>query len=181
MGRNQTRRLLALWPKSEEPAHRREQATPVRDGVDVAATETLAARVTRLVVDAVGYIPSALASAGVDVRRQRVGRASGDREREAVRLAHRHAVAADIALHAVHGDLVGPGAERRGGRPGQHARRRLGHAAGDGAPSRVTVTALLKSAPVGLTSVWKVTVTAAGAAPVLPSAGLVDTTTGSRQ
>ena len=34
MGRNQTRRLLALWPKSEEPAQRREQATPVRDGVE---------------------------------------------------------------------------------------------------------------------------------------------------
>ena len=48
MGRNATRRLLALWPKSEEPAQRREQATPVRDGVDVAATETLAARVTTL-------------------------------------------------------------------------------------------------------------------------------------
>ena len=28
-GRNQTRRLLALWPESEEPAQRREQATPV--------------------------------------------------------------------------------------------------------------------------------------------------------
>jgi pimeloyl-ACP methyl ester carboxylesterase len=48
MGRDQTRRLLALWPKSEEPAQRREQATPVRDGVDVAATETLAAGVTTL-------------------------------------------------------------------------------------------------------------------------------------
>jgi pimeloyl-ACP methyl ester carboxylesterase len=48
MGRNATRRLLRLWPKSEEPAQRREQATPVRDGVDVAATETLAARVTTL-------------------------------------------------------------------------------------------------------------------------------------
>ena len=48
MGRNATRRLLALWPKSEQPAQRREQATPVRDGVDVAATETLATRVTTL-------------------------------------------------------------------------------------------------------------------------------------
>jgi pimeloyl-ACP methyl ester carboxylesterase len=48
MGRNATRRLLALWPKSEQPAQRHEQATPVRDGVDVAATEALAAGVTTL-------------------------------------------------------------------------------------------------------------------------------------
>jgi pimeloyl-ACP methyl ester carboxylesterase len=75
MGRNQTRRLLALWPKSERPAQRREQATPVRDGVDVAATETLAARVTTL-----GDTRLAVVTAGrenEDVRRmtRRVARA----------------------------------------------------------------------------------------------------------
>jgi pimeloyl-ACP methyl ester carboxylesterase len=75
MGRNQTRRLLALWPKSEEPAQRREQATPVRDGVDVVATEALAARVKTL-----GDMRLAVVTAGrenADVRRmtRRVARA----------------------------------------------------------------------------------------------------------
>lgn len=75
MGRSQTRRLLALWPKSEQPAQRREQATPVRDVVDVAATETLAARVTTL-----GDTRLAVVTAGrenEDVRRmtRRVARA----------------------------------------------------------------------------------------------------------
>src|SRR3954453_19035408 len=45
-------------------------------------------------------------------------------------------------------------------------------------PPRVTVTAPLKSSPVGLTSVWNVTVTAAGAGPELPFVGLVGRTPG---
>jgi pimeloyl-ACP methyl ester carboxylesterase len=78
MGRDQTRRLLARWPKSEQPAQRREQATPVRDGVDVAATEALAFRVETL-----GDTRLAVVTAGrenADVRRmtRRVAHAIDD-------------------------------------------------------------------------------------------------------
>jgi pimeloyl-ACP methyl ester carboxylesterase len=48
MGRNQSRRELALWPVSEARALRGQVAEPVRDGVDLAAGEALAARVTSL-------------------------------------------------------------------------------------------------------------------------------------
>ena len=59
MGRDQTRRQLALWPKSEEPALRREVARPVRDGVDLASGEALAAHVRSL-----GDTPVAVITAG---------------------------------------------------------------------------------------------------------------------
>lgn len=48
MGRDQTRRTLAIWPRSQAKAVRHEQATPVRNGVDLAAGEALAARVSSL-------------------------------------------------------------------------------------------------------------------------------------
>lgn len=59
MGRDQTRRQLALWPNSEEPALRRQVARPVRDGVDLASGETLAAHVRSL-----GDTPVAVITAG---------------------------------------------------------------------------------------------------------------------
>jgi pimeloyl-ACP methyl ester carboxylesterase len=59
MGRDQTRRQLALWPRSEEPALRREVARPVRDGVDLASSEALATHVRSL-----GDIPLAVITAG---------------------------------------------------------------------------------------------------------------------
>ena len=42
MGRNATRRQLALWPRSEAAAARREWAKPVQGGVDLDRGETLA-------------------------------------------------------------------------------------------------------------------------------------------
>jgi hypothetical protein len=48
MSRDQTRRVLAIWPRSQAKTLRGEQATPVRDGVDLAAGEALAARVSSL-------------------------------------------------------------------------------------------------------------------------------------
>jgi pimeloyl-ACP methyl ester carboxylesterase len=60
MARDQTRRQLALWPKSEEGALRREVARPVRDGVDLATGEALAARVRSL-----GDTPLAVITAGM--------------------------------------------------------------------------------------------------------------------
>jgi pimeloyl-ACP methyl ester carboxylesterase len=59
MGRDSTRRALAIWPKSQAKALRRQQATPVRDGVNLAAGETLAARVTSL-----GDTPLAVVTGG---------------------------------------------------------------------------------------------------------------------
>ena len=59
MGRDQTRRQLALWPRSELAALRRDVARPVRDGVDLAAGEALAAHVRSL-----GDIPLAVITAG---------------------------------------------------------------------------------------------------------------------
>jgi pimeloyl-ACP methyl ester carboxylesterase len=56
MGRDQTRRQLALWPNSEEPALRRQVARPVRDGVDLASAEALAAHVRSLGDTAVAVI-----------------------------------------------------------------------------------------------------------------------------
>jgi pimeloyl-ACP methyl ester carboxylesterase len=48
MGRDQTRRTLAVWPRTELPAVRRAVGRPVVDGVDRAAGEALAARVRSL-------------------------------------------------------------------------------------------------------------------------------------
>jgi pimeloyl-ACP methyl ester carboxylesterase len=59
MGRDQTRRILAIWPRSQAKTLRREQATPVREGVDVAASEALAARVHSL-----GDTPLAVVTGG---------------------------------------------------------------------------------------------------------------------
>jgi pimeloyl-ACP methyl ester carboxylesterase len=58
-GRDQMRRELALWPKSQAPALRRSWARPVRDGVDLAAGDALAAGVTSL-----GDTPLAVITAG---------------------------------------------------------------------------------------------------------------------
>jgi pimeloyl-ACP methyl ester carboxylesterase len=48
MGRDQTRRTLAVWPRSQLPAVRRAVARRVTDHVDLAAGEALAARVRSL-------------------------------------------------------------------------------------------------------------------------------------
>jgi pimeloyl-ACP methyl ester carboxylesterase len=48
MGRNQTQRTMAIWPKSQFRQLRRVLAQPVRDGVDLAAGEALAARIRTL-------------------------------------------------------------------------------------------------------------------------------------
>jgi pimeloyl-ACP methyl ester carboxylesterase len=58
-GRDQTRRELAVWPTSQAPALRRSWARPVRDGVDLAAGDALASRVTSL-----GDTPLAVITAG---------------------------------------------------------------------------------------------------------------------
>ena len=58
-GRDQMRRELAIWPKSQAPALRRSWARPVRDGVDLAAGDALASRVTSL-----GDTPLAVITAG---------------------------------------------------------------------------------------------------------------------
>ena len=59
MGRDQTRRELRIWPRSQARALRRAVATPVRDGVDLAAGEALASHVTSL-----GNAPLAVVTAG---------------------------------------------------------------------------------------------------------------------
>jgi pimeloyl-ACP methyl ester carboxylesterase len=59
MGREQTRRVLAIWPRSQATVLRREQARPVRGGVDLAAGEALAARVSSL-----GDTPLAVVTGG---------------------------------------------------------------------------------------------------------------------
>jgi pimeloyl-ACP methyl ester carboxylesterase len=48
MTRDQTRRQLAIWPRSQAQRLRREVATRVRDGVDLAAGEALAGRIRSL-------------------------------------------------------------------------------------------------------------------------------------
>jgi pimeloyl-ACP methyl ester carboxylesterase len=58
-GRDQMRRELAIWQKSQVPALRRSWARPVRDGVDLAAGDALASRVTSL-----GDTPLAVITAG---------------------------------------------------------------------------------------------------------------------
>ena len=59
MGRNQTRRTMAIWPKSQFRRLRRVLAQPVREGVDLAAGEALAARIRTL-----HGIPLAVVTAG---------------------------------------------------------------------------------------------------------------------
>jgi pimeloyl-ACP methyl ester carboxylesterase len=59
MGRDQTRRQLALWPHTVVPAVRRDVAKPVRDGTNRAAGETLDRRVHSL-----GATPLAVVTAG---------------------------------------------------------------------------------------------------------------------
>jgi pimeloyl-ACP methyl ester carboxylesterase len=59
MGRDQTRRQLAVWPSTQALALRRSLARSVSDGVDLAAGEALAARVRSL-----GAIPLAVVTAG---------------------------------------------------------------------------------------------------------------------
>jgi pimeloyl-ACP methyl ester carboxylesterase len=59
MGRDQTRRELAIWPRSQARALRRTVAARVRDGVDLAAGEALASRVRSL-----GDTPLAVVTAG---------------------------------------------------------------------------------------------------------------------
>jgi pimeloyl-ACP methyl ester carboxylesterase len=58
-GRDQMRRELAIWPKSQAPELRRSWARPVRDGVDLASGDALADRVTSL-----GDTPLAVITAG---------------------------------------------------------------------------------------------------------------------
>src|SRR5215208_3129886 len=48
MGRDATRRQLAIWPRSQAPAQRREWAKPVQDGVDVERGEALAGSIRTL-------------------------------------------------------------------------------------------------------------------------------------
>jgi pimeloyl-ACP methyl ester carboxylesterase len=58
-GRDQMRRELAIWPKSQAPTLRRSWARPVRDGVDLASGDALASHVTSL-----GDTPLAVITAG---------------------------------------------------------------------------------------------------------------------
>ena len=59
MGRDGRRRQLAIWPRSQAPKIRRELATTVMEGVDLAAGEAIASRVTSL-----GGMPLAVITAG---------------------------------------------------------------------------------------------------------------------
>ena len=59
MGRDGRRRQLAIWPRSQAPEIRRELATTVMEGVDLAAGEAIASRVTSL-----GGMPLAVITAG---------------------------------------------------------------------------------------------------------------------
>jgi hypothetical protein len=59
MGRDQTRRQLALWPTSQAPARRRQWAEPVIDGLDLKSSEALASGIRTL-----GAAPLAVITAG---------------------------------------------------------------------------------------------------------------------
>ena len=59
MGRDGRRRQLAIWPRSQAPEIRRGLATAVMEGVDLAAGEAIASRVTSL-----GGMPLAVITAG---------------------------------------------------------------------------------------------------------------------
>ena len=54
-----THRQLAIWPKTEAPGIRRQAFTPVQQGVNLAASETLLSRVRSL-----GHTPLAVVTAG---------------------------------------------------------------------------------------------------------------------
>jgi pimeloyl-ACP methyl ester carboxylesterase len=58
-GRDQTRRELAIWPKSQARALRRRWARPVHDGIDLAASDALASGLSSL-----GDTPLAVITAG---------------------------------------------------------------------------------------------------------------------
>jgi pimeloyl-ACP methyl ester carboxylesterase len=58
-GRDQMRRELGVWPRSQAPKLRRSWARPIEDGVDVAAGDALGRRVTSL-----GHTPLAVITAG---------------------------------------------------------------------------------------------------------------------
>jgi pimeloyl-ACP methyl ester carboxylesterase len=60
LGRDATRRQLAIWPRSVARARRREWAQPVVDGVDLQAGEALADRVRAL-----GHTPLVVITAGI--------------------------------------------------------------------------------------------------------------------
>jgi pimeloyl-ACP methyl ester carboxylesterase len=59
MGRDQTRRQLALWPRAQAPARRRQWAQPVIDGLDLRSSEALASGIRTL-----GAIPLVVITAG---------------------------------------------------------------------------------------------------------------------
>jgi pimeloyl-ACP methyl ester carboxylesterase len=59
LGRDGRRRQLAIWPRSQAPEIRRGLATAVMDGVDLAAGEAIASRITSL-----GGLPLAVITAG---------------------------------------------------------------------------------------------------------------------
>jgi len=59
LGRDGRRRQLAIWPRSQAPEIRRGLATTVMEGVDLAAGEAIASRVTSL-----GGMPLAVITAG---------------------------------------------------------------------------------------------------------------------
>jgi pimeloyl-ACP methyl ester carboxylesterase len=59
MGRDQTRRTMAIWPRSQTPELRRSLARPVQDGVDLRSGEVQASRVRSL-----GDTPLAVITAG---------------------------------------------------------------------------------------------------------------------
>jgi pimeloyl-ACP methyl ester carboxylesterase len=59
MGRDARRRMLAGWPRSQAPEIRRGLATTVIDGIDLAAGEAIAGRITGL-----GGLPLAVITAG---------------------------------------------------------------------------------------------------------------------
>jgi pimeloyl-ACP methyl ester carboxylesterase len=59
MGRDQTRRQLALWPTAQAPARRRRWAQPVIDGLDLRSSEALASGIAAL-----GDIPLVVITAG---------------------------------------------------------------------------------------------------------------------
>jgi pimeloyl-ACP methyl ester carboxylesterase len=61
MGRSQTRRTMAIWPKSQFQEVRRVLAQPVRDGVDLRTGEALAARIRTL-----GDTPLVVITAGAE-------------------------------------------------------------------------------------------------------------------
>jgi pimeloyl-ACP methyl ester carboxylesterase len=131
MGRNQTRRTMAIWPKSRFRRLRRVLSQPVRDGVDVAAGEARAARVRTL-----HDTPLAVVTAGSETfggapprLAHALGRLWATMQDELAALSSDH-----VHVVAVHSDhfVQGP----RGGQPDVVTRavRAVVHAARDHAP-----------------------------------------------